>query len=128
MIIPIPLLLSAAAAFGHADCLPLVGDRIRAADMARVAPAFAGLSARLVLGYVPASGGRRTYGAAELARLARRYGLAIEPGTEACFERPMERLTRARVEAAIAAAMPGAHLEVLDFIHQAASTAGGVAP
>jgi flagella basal body P-ring formation protein FlgA len=118
MSIAIPLLLSAAAAGGRAACLPLAGDRVRAEDMARVVPAFAGLSAGLVLGYLPAAGARRTYGAAELGRLARRYGIAIEPGTEACFERPLEKLARPRVEAALAASMPTARLEVLDFSHQ----------
>jgi flagella basal body P-ring formation protein FlgA len=53
-----------------------------------------------------------------LARLARRYGLAVEPGMEACFARPMETLTRERVAAALRAAMPAARIEVMEFSRQ----------
>jgi flagella basal body P-ring formation protein FlgA len=72
----------------------------------------------LALGFAPAPGARRTYGAAELARLARGYGLAVEPGVEACFVRPVETLTRARVAAALHAAMPAARIEVVEFSQQ----------
>lgn len=113
------LLLSAAVALGGtATCVPVPGDRILGGDMARAVPVFAAVPPELVLGYVPAPGARRTYAAAELARLARRHGLAVEPGQEACFIRPLETLTRERVAASLQAAMPAAHLEVLDFSRQ----------
>lgn len=101
-----------------AQCLPVSGERILAEDMARVVPVFAGLAPELALGYAPALGARRTYGAAELTRLAQRYGLAVEPGVEACFTRPMETLSRERVAAALGAAMPAARIEVVEFSRQ----------
>jgi flagella basal body P-ring formation protein FlgA len=113
------LLLSATVAPGAGvPCIAVPGDRILGGDMARAVPVFASIPPELVLGYVPAPGARRTYAAAELARLARRYGLATEPGQEACFIRSLETLTRARVAVALEAAMPAAHLEVLDFSRQ----------
>ena len=111
-------LVLAALAAAAAQCLPVLGERIRAGDMARAAPAFAGIAPELDLGSAAAAGARRTYGAAELARLARRYGLSVEAGLEACFVRPVETLTGERVAAALRAAMPAARIEVLDFSRQ----------
>ncbi len=113
-----PLILWAALAPASAQCLPVSGGRIRAGDMARAVPAFAEIAPELDLGAAPAAGARRTYGAAELARLARRYGLAANPGMEACFVQPVEALTRELVVAALATAMPGARIEVVEFSRQ----------
>jgi flagella basal body P-ring formation protein FlgA len=118
MTLPVPIMLLAALAPAGAQCLPVSGGRIRAGDMARAVPAFAGIAPELDLGSAAAAGARRTYGAAELARLARRYGLAVEPGMEACFVRPVETLTAERVAAALGAAMPAARIEVLEFSRQ----------
>jgi flagella basal body P-ring formation protein FlgA len=79
---------------------------------------FAGIASDLALGYAPPPGTIRTYGAAELTRLARRYGLAVEPGMEACFVRPAETLSRERVANALRVAMPAAHIEVVEFSRQ----------
>lgn len=103
---------------GLHECLPVSGERILAGDLAQAVPVFAAIAPELALGYAPAPGARRTYGAAELARLARRYGLAVEPGMEACFVRPVETLTGARVAAALRAAMPMARIEVVEFSRQ----------
>jgi len=118
MTLRIILVLVAALAPGSAQCWPVSGDRILAQDMSHAVPAFAAMAPDLELGYAPAPGARRTYGAVELARLARRYGLALEPGMEACFVRPVETLTRERVAAALLTAMPAARMEVLEFSHQ----------
>jgi len=118
MTLPVPLMLLAALVPAGAQCLPVLGARIRAGDMARAVPAFAGIAPELDLGEVPAAGARRTYGAAELARLARRYGLAVPLGMEACFARPVETLTAERVAAVLAAAMPTARIEVVEFSRQ----------
>ncbi|MGA2589760.1 MAG: flagellar basal body P-ring formation chaperone FlgA [Bryobacteraceae bacterium] len=121
MLILFAALASASAQTGSVgiqDCLPVSGERILAGDMARAAPAFAAIAPEVALGYAPAPGARRTYGAAELARLARRYGLVVEPGTEACFVRPLKTLTRERVAAALRAAMPAASIEVVEFSRQ----------
>ena len=101
-----------------ADCIPVAGERILAGDMARAVPAFAGLPPELALGYAPAPGSRRAYSAAELARLAGRYGLTVEPGVDACLARPAGTLTRERVTAAMQATVPKAHIEVLELSRQ----------
>jgi len=111
------LILSALAA-ASGQCLPVSGDRILAGDIARAVPAFAAIAPQIVLGSAPPLGARRNYPAEELARLARRYGLAVEPGRDACFVRPPETLTFARVAAALHAIMPTARIEVIDFSHQ----------
>jgi flagella basal body P-ring formation protein FlgA len=114
MILRILFLWLLALAPASGQCIPVSGSRILAQDMALGIPAFARISAELALGYAPAPGARRTYGAAELARLARRYGLALEPGVEACFVRPLETLTRERVAAALRAALPAARIQVIE--------------
>lgn len=101
-----------------AGCLPVMGDRILAADMAQAVPGFAGIAPDVFLGFAPAPGGRRIYNSPELARLARRYGLSLEPGVEACFVRPVETLTPERVMAALASTLPAARIEVVDFSRQ----------
>jgi len=103
---------------GPTPCLPVTGERILAGDLARAVPAFAGMAPELVLGDAPAPGARHTYSAEELARLARRYGLAVEPGMEACFMRPVETLTRERIAAALHAALPAARIDVVEFSRQ----------
>jgi flagellar basal body P-ring formation protein FlgA len=112
------LLLPVALASCGAQCLPASGVQITAGDMARAVPVFRGLPPELVLGYAPVPGARRTYGASELARLAGRYGLVVEPGVGACFARPLETLSAERVAAALRAAMPGARIEVVEFSRQ----------
>jgi len=112
------LLLSAVPlALAGAACLPVTGERIRAQDMAKAIPAFGALPAELSLGYAPASGSSRTYGTAELMRLARRYGLA-EPAGEVCFVQPLRTLTPEVVAAALRAVLPAAGIEVVDFSRQ----------
>jgi flagella basal body P-ring formation protein FlgA len=101
-----------------AGCIPVPGERIVARDLARALPAFAALPPDLALGYAPSPGAVRTYAAAEVSRLARRYGLTVEPGAQACFLGPVETLTGERVAAAMQAAMPGARIEVLEFSRQ----------
>ena len=117
MIMAAVLFELAALAPAAGACVPLSSERIRAGDMARAVAAFADLSPELVLGYAPA-GGQRRLEAAEMARLARRYGLAVQPGAEVCFVRRVEVLTGDRVAGALRAALPGARIEVLDFSRQ----------
>ncbi len=112
------ILLLLAALPGPQGCLPVPGDRILAADLARAVPSFSQVPGDLPMGFAPAAGARRTYGPAELARLARRYGLTVEPGAAACFARPVSVLSLARVAAALGMVLPAAGLEVLDFSHQ----------
>lgn len=101
-----------------ASCLAVREERILARDLAAVLPEFAALPPNLALGYAPAPGGVRTFTNGELARLARRYGFEVEKNAKACFVGAIETLTRARVEAAMQSALPGAGIEVLDFSRQ----------
>jgi len=114
---PLPILVMLASV-SPAPCIPVEGEHILAVDLARAVPAFAGLPPELALGFAPAPGGRRTFAAAELVRLAQRYGVAVEPGSEVCFARLAETLTRERVASALQAVLPAAHIEVIDFSHQ----------
>lgn len=118
MTLRVPLILFAMLAPACAQCVPVSGARILAGDMARAVPVFAGMAPELALGYAPAPGARRTYGPAELARLARGYGLAVEPGVEVCFISPVETLTREWVAAALRVAMPAARIELMEFSRQ----------
>ncbi len=117
------ILLFTLCSIGFAgDCVPVAGERILAGDLARAVPVFAGLPPELALGYAPAPGSRRAYSAAELARLAARYGLTVEPGVEACLARPARMLTVERVTAAMQATVPKARIEVLELSHQPVPT------
>jgi len=107
-----------ALAPGGAQCLPVSGRQISAGDMARAVPVFSAVAPELVLGDAPALGGRRTYGAAELGRLARRFGLPMDPGLEACFVRPLETLSRERIATVLGTVMPAARIQVVDFGRQ----------
>lgn len=75
------LIFAIAAAVVHAACLPVTGDRILASDLARADARFAALPGALPLAFAP-----HVFRAAELERIARANGLALESATEVCFE------------------------------------------
>jgi flagella basal body P-ring formation protein FlgA len=106
-----------AAAAVAITCIAVEGDRILASDMAKALPAFAALAPGQPLGFAPAPGAHRTFGARELAQLGARYGIDANARNGACFERATERLNEARVLEALSAAIgkDGARIEVLDF-------------
>jgi flagella basal body P-ring formation protein FlgA len=118
MTLGLAVLLAALGVTAGAQCLPVSGRDILAGDMARALPAFQLLPPELSLGNAPALGAIRTYGAAELSRMARRYGVPLEPGGEVCFLRPWEILTRASVTAALQASLPEARIELIEFSRQ----------
>ncbi|MCE5309817.1 MAG: flagellar basal body P-ring formation chaperone FlgA [Acidobacteriales bacterium] len=100
------------------DCLPVAGDRVTVADLARALPAFAAAPATDVLGYAPEPGFHRSFSATDLQRWARRYGLNESRFTAgACVERTAAPLTEAAVLEALrlAIAMPGARVELIEF-------------
>ena len=102
-----------------AACLPLAGDadRIRPQDLAQAEPGFAALPAEAMLGFAPAPGVHRTFGVAELTRLAERYGLEVEPKSEICLERAVHTLAAADMAQVLQASLglPDARLEILDY-------------
>jgi hypothetical protein len=74
------LILAIVASAAQAACLPVTGDRILASDLARADARFVALPGTLPLAFTP-----HTFHVAELGRIARANGLALESLTEACF-------------------------------------------
>ena len=105
-----PLLLLAVSA-----CLPVEGDRITAADLARADQAFAALPGETPLGFAPAPGARRVLQPAELARMAVRNGLTPGEQHAVCFERLAIPLSSEAVLAAMRATLPEAHIELVAY-------------
>ncbi len=109
------LMLSAAS---QPACIPVDGERIYTADLAREIPSLAALPSRTALGYAPAPGARRVIRAAELQRFFGPRGPQL-PDTELCVERATQSLDRAGILDAMRAALGGraASLEVVDWSH-----------
>lgn len=98
-------------------CIPVEGELIVAAELARAVPVFSALSPEQPVGYAPVPGARRIFSGGELARLAARHGLELKPPSGVCFERVVERLAEERVLGALRAALANdaAQLRLLDF-------------
>jgi flagella basal body P-ring formation protein FlgA len=112
-----------AAPLGAAACLPIVADRITAADLARTMPAFAAAPGSEVLALTPAPGLRRSFSAVDLERWARRHGLSESKFSGGvCFEWPVAPLTETAIMAALRASVgnPDARLELREFSRQPA--------
>src|SRR5690349_15901018 len=102
-----------------AACLPFsgAGDRIRPTDLAAAEPALAALPEHAMLGFAPAPGAQRTFGVAEIERIARKYGVAVEPKAGICLERRLLPLKAEDILAVLedALGVPGARLELVDY-------------
>lgn len=98
-------------------CVPVAGDRITAADLARAVPVFSSVPAATEIGYSPVPGVRRYFYFPELHRLAAQYNLDLPAGAQACIERSMDTLTPERVIQAMRKALddPAAHIEILEL-------------
>ncbi len=81
----IPLFV-AAFAQGSA-CRAIDGDSVLARDIARVMPGFSKLDGDFLVGYVPSSGDRRIFKAADLKRIAVNRGIELEGAADLCFAR-----------------------------------------
>jgi len=108
------------AATPGATCVKVTGDSILARDLASALPALAALPPEETLGYAPVPGARRLVTRTELARLAERHGVRLEPGPGVCIERAAQQLTRERMGAALGAALtregqPEPRIELLEF-------------
>ncbi len=112
------LFLLAAEVAPAPACHPVEGERLTARDLAAADPALASLPEAAELGYAPAPGVRRVVRAAELSRLAVRFGLPGEGLSDLCFERVARLLDRAELLAAMQAALriPDAHIEIVDIM------------
>ena len=114
------LALVAAAASAGA-CAPVAGDRVQARDLAPVWPELANGAPDQLLFYSPRPGARRWISAAELKRLAARFGVVAPAGAGICVVRSAQVLTPAALETALRETLGGAaQIEVQDFSRQAA--------
>jgi hypothetical protein len=109
----LPVLVLAAA------CIPVEGERIQMADLARAVPAFAAAPADAEVALAPFPGARRVLLTREIERLAEMYHIELPADARACFQRAVEPLTEARVKEALAKAAAGQiqSFTVLDFSH-----------
>jgi flagella basal body P-ring formation protein FlgA len=103
-----------------ASCHPVEGDRITAADLAAVLPAFAVIAPETVAGYAPVPGAHRNFEPAELTRFAAANGLEYHGLATICFEPALIELDPTRIETSIreslnAAAIAGASVEILEY-------------
>ncbi len=91
-VIQIPFLLAASVGCGQkTTCQTVDSDRIRAGDVAAVAPAFAALDPALEIGLAPLPGIKRVIRSGDLLQLARDHGVTLASQVplpaEICFER-----------------------------------------
>jgi len=122
----IPLAIWMAAGFAVSTptvmttCHAVDGDRITAADLASVWPAFAAIAPEAVIGYSPQPGAIRNFEPAELTRFAAAHGLEFHGIETACFELALAELEPNRIQASIreslnSIAPVGADVEVIEY-------------
>jgi len=94
-----------------AACTPIQGTSITGRDLAAADGQFAGVPPELSVGFAPAPGLRRVFSQAELDRVAKRYGIAVEP-RELCFEYAMHAMDSSAISAALQLLVPGAEMRI----------------
>jgi flagella basal body P-ring formation protein FlgA len=107
------LLLAAGAALGGDGCAVARGPRIKAGELAAVAPALGAIPAERDFGYAPLPGMTRVIRALELRRWA-----GMDTGSGGiCVRREAFPVPSSEVKEALRAVLPaGASLEVLDYL------------
>lgn len=108
------------AAPDSASCRAVEGDRITAADLAAVLPAFAAIPADTVFGYAPQPGAYRSIEPAELTRFAAAHGLHYHGIDNVCFEPALHELEPLVIEESIRESLndmsiSGAEIEVIEY-------------
>ena len=105
-----------------AGCLAVGGssDQILARDLVPVYPEMASLEPATPVAHAPEPGLSRVFRASDLHALAIRFGLPVVPDQEFCVERSVSPLDPAQLQAAMKAALPDAHIEILDYSRQPA--------
>jgi flagella basal body P-ring formation protein FlgA len=116
----IPILMWMAAAGAGASCNVVEGDRVTAADLAKVLPAFAEIAPETVAGYSPEPGAHRLFEPAELTRFAEANGVEYRGLATVCFERAMTELEPSGILAAIreslsSIAITDADVDVIEY-------------
>lgn len=107
-----------AALLSVSGCLPVADDQILASHLAARVSGLAQLNPKTTFGYAPRFGVRRLIPGIELAAFARRQGLTIDVPPDVCVVRPSSLLDPAQLQAAMAQAIPGAELRLLDYSRQ----------
>lgn len=98
-----------------AACLAIETGVISAGDLARSVPAFASVPPETVIGAAPGPGARRVFGPAELARLARRFGISGGAWQPACFELRTAVLSGRAVAEAVQSAAGSRRVRIVDW-------------
>lgn len=104
-------------------CTWIEGDRITGADLASENLGFSAIDPALDLGPAPLAGTDRVMRAAELGRLAEKYGIALLESAppEACFRRATQVLSAQMLQPILEEALTGvpeaaeASIEIVDF-------------
>ena len=100
------LLALVCAWVAFAGCQPVTGNRILGRDLALADPRFAALPSSITVGYAPSPGVKRTFAAAELARLAAVNGIRLNDPVDVCFELPMIQVSEDDAVAAMRRSLP----------------------
>lgn len=110
----IPLVMFVAAA---SACHAVNGERITAADLAAVVPAFAAIAPEKVIGYAPEPGDHRILEPADLLRIAAANGVEVRNVISVCFERALMSLDESKILDTLRAALnrPGAEIEIIEY-------------
>ncbi len=95
-------------------CLAIGQDRVTAADLARIDPAFATLPGATQVAYAPAPGVTRWIAPGDFLRLGRALGLTLAPAG-VCLERIVHPLDREKLLAAMRTAGVGFEIELNAF-------------
>lgn len=105
------------AAASVRECRVVTDDVIRMSDLAAAAPVFSHADADAMVAYSPLPGSVRILQAAQLARLAHRFGIGDGEFRDICFQRAMRVLQEQELLEACrqALAIPGAEVELVDF-------------
>ena len=107
------------AAAGTAGCRIVTDDVIRMRDIAAADTVFAAVDDNLVVAYAPLPGAVRILQSAQLARLARRHGIADGRFRDICFQRAMRKIDEQELLDTLSKslAIPTAEVELVDFSH-----------
>ena len=100
-------LFAGVAAAAFAGCIPVPPGRISGADLARSNATLRAIPPDVDFGYTPLAGAKRVFRAADLLRIAKRFGLDQNGFEEVCFEIPQKPLTKQQVLGAIQRALIG---------------------
>jgi len=119
ILMPLAMWISAAVAAGT-PCHAVEGDRITAADLAAVLPAFAAIAPEEIVGYAPQPGANRTLEPVELTRFAAAHGLEFHGIETVCFEPALAEVEPSRIEASIreslnTLAITGADIRIAEY-------------